>query len=50
MGLVLAALAVGLVLLILGIAVKALKFLIILAVVVWVAGLVRGYLAKRSRV
>jgi hypothetical protein len=48
MGLVLAAIAVGLVLLILGLVVKALKWLIIIAVVVWLAGLVRAFLARRN--
>jgi hypothetical protein len=45
---VLLALVVGLVLLILGLALKALKWLIIIAVVVWIVGIVRGYTARRS--
>lgn len=48
MTVVLLALVVGLVLLILGLALKALKWLIIVAVVVWIAGIVRGYTARRS--
>ena len=38
----------ALILLILGLAVKALKWLIIIAVVVWMVGAVRGFLARRS--
>ncbi len=45
---VLLALVVGLVLLILGLVLKALKWLIIIAVVVWVVGAVRGFMARRS--
>lgn len=41
-------LLVGLILLVLGLVIKTAKWLIIIAVVVWVAGLVRGVLAKRS--
>ncbi len=48
MPLVVLAVVVGLVLLILGLALKALKWLIIIAIVVWIAGAVRGYLARRS--
>ena len=48
MALVLLAVVVGLILLILGIAVKALKWLIIIAIVVWIVGAVRGFLANRS--
>ncbi len=39
---------VGLVLLVIGLVVKAVKWLIIVAVVVWLFGLVRGAMAKRS--
>ena len=39
---------VGLVLLILGLVIKAAKWLIIIAVVVWLFGIVRGAMAKRS--
>ena len=39
---------VGLVLLVIGLVFKALKWLIIIAIVVWLFGLVRGALAKRS--
>jgi hypothetical protein len=46
-GVVAALIVLGLVLLVLGLVVKALKWLIIIAVLVWVAGLVRGYLARR---
>ena len=42
------AVVVGLVLLILGLVVHALKWLIIIAVVVWLFGAVRGFLARRS--
>lgn len=48
MGVVAAAVVIGLVLLILGIAIKALKWLIIIAVVVWLVGLVRGVMMKRG--
>jgi hypothetical protein len=46
--LVLLLVAAGLILLILGLVVKALKWLIIIAIVVWVVGAVRGWLARRS--
>jgi hypothetical protein len=42
------AVLIGLVLLILGLVVHALKWLIIIAVVIWVVSAVRGYLARRS--
>ena len=48
MGVVAAAVLLGLVLLVLGIAVKALKWLIIIAVVVWLVGLYRGYQVRRG--
>jgi hypothetical protein len=48
MALLVLAIVVGLVLLILGLALNALKWLIIIAVVVWVVGAVRHYLARRS--
>jgi hypothetical protein len=48
MGVVAAAILVGLILLILGVAVKALKWLIIIAVVVWLVGLYRGYQMRRG--
>lgn len=48
MGVVLAAVLIGLVLLILGIVVKAVKWLIIIAVVVWLVGLVRGIQMRRG--
>jgi Na+-transporting methylmalonyl-CoA/oxaloacetate decarboxylase gamma subunit len=48
MGLVAAAVLVGLILLILGIAVKALKWLIIIAVVVWLVGAFRAWQARRG--
>jgi hypothetical protein len=41
-------LLIGLILLVIGLVFKALKWLIIIAVVVWLFGLVRGVLAKRS--
>ena len=41
-------LLVGLILLVIGLVFKTLKWLIIIAVVVWLVGLVRGVLAKRS--
>jgi hypothetical protein len=47
MGVVAAAVLIGLVLLILGIVVKAVKWLIIIAVVVWLVGAVRGYQMRR---
>jgi hypothetical protein len=47
MGVVAAAVLIGLVLLILGIVVKAVKWLIIIAVVVWLVGLVRGIQMRR---
>jgi hypothetical protein len=46
--LVLFAIAVGLILLILGLVVKALKWLIIIAIVVWAVGAVRGLRARHS--
>ncbi len=42
------AVLIGLVLLILGLAVHALKWLIIIAVVVWLVTAVRGYFVRRS--
>jgi hypothetical protein len=48
MGLVVAAVVIGLILLVLGIAVKALKWLIIIAVVVWLVGAFRGWQARRG--
>jgi len=48
MGLVAAAIVLGLILFVLGLAVKALKWLIIIAVVVWLVGLFRGYQARRG--
>lgn len=48
MGLVAAAVVLGLILLVLGLAMKALKWLIILAIVVWLVGLFRGIQAKRG--
>lgn len=45
---VLAALLIGAILLVLGLVIKAAKWLIIIAVVVWLVGLVRGFLARRS--
>jgi hypothetical protein len=48
MGLVAAAVLVGLILLILGIAVKALKWLIIIAVIVWLVGAFRGWQTRRG--
>ena len=47
-GLLATLLVVGAVLLVLGLVIKTLKWLIIIAVVVWLIGLVRGVLAKRS--
>lgn len=41
-------LLVGAILLVLGLVIKTAKWLIIIAVVVWLAGIVRGVLAKRS--
>jgi hypothetical protein len=41
-------LLIGLILLVIGLVFKTLKWLIIIAVVVWLVGLVRGVLAKRS--
>jgi hypothetical protein len=38
----------GIILLVLGLALKALKWLIIIAVVVWVVAAVRGFIARRS--
>jgi len=48
MGLVLALILLGILFLVLGLVVKALKFLIIVAVVVWVIGLIRGFASRRS--
>ena len=48
MAVVLLALVVGLILLILGLVLKALKWLIIIAVVVWIVGIIRGFMARRS--
>jgi hypothetical protein len=42
------AILIGLVLLILGLVVHALKWLIIIALVVWAVTAVRGYLMRRS--
>lgn len=41
-------LVVGLVLLIIGLVVHALKWLIIIAIVVWALGAIRGFLARRT--
>jgi hypothetical protein len=46
--LVLLLIVAGIILLVLGLALKALKWLIIIAVVVWVVAAVRGFLARRS--
>jgi hypothetical protein len=46
--LVLLLVVAGIILLVLGLALKALKWLIIIAVVVWVVAAVRGFLARRS--
>jgi hypothetical protein len=46
--LVLLLIVAGIILLVLGLALKALKWLIIVAVVVWVVAAVRGFLARRS--
>jgi hypothetical protein len=48
MGVVAAAILLGLVLLIVGLIAKALKWLIIIAVVVWLVGLYRGYQVRRG--
>ena len=48
MGVVAVAVVIGLILLILGIAAKALKWLIIIAVIVWLVGLWRGYQMRRG--
>ena len=48
MAIVALAVVIGLVLLILGLCVHALKWLIIVAIVVWIFGAVRGFLARRS--
>ena len=48
MPLVLLLIVAGIILLVLGLALKALKWLIIIAVVVWVVAAVRGFLARRS--
>ncbi len=48
MGLVLLIVVAGIILLILGLALKALKWLIIIAVVLWVVAAVRGFMARRS--
>ncbi len=48
MGLVAAAIVVGLILLVLGLALKALKWLIIIAVIVWLVGAFRGWQARRG--
>lgn len=48
MGVIAAAVLIGLILLILGIAVHALKWLIIIAVVVWLVGAVRGWMLRRG--
>ena len=42
------AVLIGLVLLILGLVVHALKWLIIIAVVIWAVAAVRGFLARRT--
>jgi hypothetical protein len=46
--LVLLLIVAGIILLVLGLALKALKWLIIIAVVVWGVAAVRGFLARRS--
>jgi hypothetical protein len=46
--LVLLLIVAGIILLVLALAVKALKWLIIIAVVVWVIAAVRGFIARRS--
>jgi hypothetical protein len=46
--LVLLLIVAGIILLVLGLALKALKWLIIIAVVVWVVAAVRGFIARRS--
>jgi hypothetical protein len=48
MGLVLAAIVLGAILLVLGIVIKAAKWLIIIAIVVWLVGAVRGFMARRG--
>lgn len=48
MPLVLLLIVAGIILLVLGLALKALKWLIIIAVVVWVVAAVRGFMARRS--
>ena len=48
MPLVLLLIVAGIILLVLGLALKALKWLIIIAVVVWVVAAVRGFIARRS--
>lgn len=48
MPLVLLLIVAGIIVLVLGLAIKALKWLIIIAVVLWLVAAVRGFLARRS--
>lgn len=48
MPLVLLLIVAGIIVLVLGLAIKALKWLIIIAVVIWLVAAVRGFLARRS--
>ena len=48
MPLILLLIVAGIILLVLGLVLKALKWLIIIAVVVWVVAAVRGFIARRS--
>jgi hypothetical protein len=46
--LVLLLIVAGIIVLVLGLALKALKWLIIIAVVLWLVAAVRGFMARRS--
>jgi hypothetical protein len=48
MGLVLLLIVAGIIVLVLALALKALKWLIIIAVVIWLVAAVRGFIARRS--
>jgi hypothetical protein len=47
-GLVLLLIVAGIIVLVLALALKALKWLIIIAVVIWLVAAVRGFIARRS--